>query len=453
MARPKKDHVEDMERAQKQAAQSELRLSGLNQRFAITNWGGHGTTGKQTTIVFERDSVGRILHMRGIEDFPKHPEVLGKTITIGDVAYPLAPFWLEWSGATKFNRIVFAPEGSKEQVGITDYQTWHGFAVDAAPGKWDTTRAFIRDVICSGNESHERWLHNWLAALFQEPGQHGHVAVTLLGGQGIGKSVFCENVIGDVLPKEHFLALNDSKRLTSDFNAHLSERVVVFCDEAFFAGKKEADKVKTLITQGQVTINPKHLPVEVQQSCMHILISSNSLDPIHMDADDRRYFVLRVSEAHKNDTKYFNRLLRALKHEHPAMLHYFQSIAVDRDALRLPPLTSEKARIKISSLDAEAEWWQSRLDRTDDEWVSVIPSAELNRHYTDWIDQYRRNARKRTPKALGLWLGNHFKAGGMADWPKRYKVGPRDAQSWVYEFPDLGTCLAAFETATGTKVA
>src|SRR5262245_49127135 len=113
MARRKKDHITTMEEAQRLAAQTEMRLNEINRRFAITNWGGDGTKGKQSTLVFECDNDGRVLHMRTIDEFPKHPDLLGKIITIGDVTYPLAPFWLEWPHAKKYNRLLFAPPGSK----------------------------------------------------------------------------------------------------------------------------------------------------------------------------------------------------------------------------------------------------------------------------------------------------------------------------------------------------
>jgi hypothetical protein len=73
-----------------------------------------------------------------------------------------------------------------------------------------------------------------------------------------------------------------------------------------------ATPATTPLTEDTILINKKHLPQEVQQSCLHIIIASNAEKPLHIERDDRRYFVLRVSEARKNKVQYFTALTRAL---------------------------------------------------------------------------------------------------------------------------------------------
>ena len=43
------------------------------------------------------------------------------------------------------------------------------------------------------------------------------------------------------------------------------------------------------------------------------MLSSNEDWPVHLDPDDRRFFVLKVSEKHKEDHMYFNAISDELK--------------------------------------------------------------------------------------------------------------------------------------------
>jgi hypothetical protein len=75
----------------------------------------------------------------------------------------------------------------------------------------------------------------------------------------------------------HFVTVSDAKHLVGAFNAHLRDCVVLFGDEAFFAGDKKHESVlKTLITEESVVIEAKGVDAEVYPNYVHLILASNA---------------------------------------------------------------------------------------------------------------------------------------------------------------------------------
>ena len=83
--------------------------------------------------------------------------------------------------------------------------------------------------------------------------------------------------------------------------------MLVFADESTWGGeRREAGQLKGLVAEPTVLIRRKYLKAVEEPSAMHFVIASNSDWPIPVDWDDRRFFVLDVSDARQQqDTAYF----------------------------------------------------------------------------------------------------------------------------------------------------
>lgn len=66
--------------------------------------------------------------------------------------------------------------------------------------------------------------------------EQGEVAVVLRGGKGVGKSFVAEH-FGRLFGR-HYLKVSQPGHLVGNFNSHLRDVVVLFADEAFYAGDK-----------------------------------------------------------------------------------------------------------------------------------------------------------------------------------------------------------------------
>jgi Family of unknown function (DUF5906) len=75
----------------------------------------------------------------------------------------------------------------------------------------------------------------------------------------------------------------------------------------FFAGDRSHESIlKALITEETLMIEPKGVDPFPVRNCLHVIMSSNNDWVIPAGADARRYFVVTVSDARKQDHEYFS---------------------------------------------------------------------------------------------------------------------------------------------------
>ena len=139
------------------------------------------------------------------------------------------------------------------------------------------------------------WLIGWLAYCVQHPGRQAEVAVVLRGLKGTGKGM-----VGQMLMRifrDHSLHITNSKHLVGNFNAHLVDALFLFLDEAFWAGDKQGEgTLKALITERTLMIEPKGVDSFQMPNRLKILMATNNDWVVPASADERRYFVLDVSD-------------------------------------------------------------------------------------------------------------------------------------------------------------
>ncbi|KKK73785.1 hypothetical protein LCGC14_2890320, partial [marine sediment metagenome] len=231
----------------------------------------------------------------------------------------LGKWWLQQEHRRQYDTIVFAPGQEPEGA----YNLWRGFACEAKPGVCEKFLSHLHKNICNENTEYFTYLMGWMANCVQNPARPGGVAVVLRGRQGTGKSFFARS-FGSLWGR-HFLQVSDPKHLVGSFNAHLRDCIVLFGDEAFYAGDKKHESVlKILITESTITINQKGLPTYTIPNRVNLLFFSNHSDALRLDADDRRYCVIHCPGERKSDD-YYRQLFSWTDDNAPALLHYLQN--------------------------------------------------------------------------------------------------------------------------------
>ena len=130
----------------------------------------------------------------------------------------------------------------------------------------------------------------------------------LRGKRGTGKGILAREL--GFLFNEHFINFNNPHHVTGSFNAHLQDSVLCLLDEAFWAGSKKAEGVlKTLITEPFIMIEGKYRNAVMTKNHLHIIIAGNEHWLVPAGMDERRFFVLDVSDERKQDTDYFAMLI------------------------------------------------------------------------------------------------------------------------------------------------
>lgn len=385
-------------------------LEELNGQFAVIE-----TLGGKCRIIEEviDPALDRPrLTIQSFQDFTNRYS--HRTIQVGVTAegipkyMPLGKWWLTNPSRRQFHTVTFAPG---KDVGRS-YNLWKGFACEARPGDCSLFLAHIRDNICSGSEEHFDYTMGWLARMIQNPATPGEVALVLRGGRGTGKSFFATQ-LGKLLGR-HFLHVSNSSHLTGNFNSHLRDLVLLFADEAFFAGdKKHASILKTLITESTLTIERKGVDVENAPNFIHLIMASNDKHVVPAGEMERRFFVLDVGVEHQQDTSYFRAMATELDNGgREALLHHLREYDLSEFNVRQVPQTRALQHQKLLSLTPEAEWWYQKLCAGQllwgrDGWPEQVVSEHL---VNDFVDHAKRfNVLHRgSETALGLFFNTHW---------------------------------------------
>jgi len=215
--------------------------------------------------------------------------------------------WLESAARRQFDGIVMAPLMDIPR----HYNRWQGYATKPIQGSWKRMKEHILNNICAKNREHYTYFINWIAKMVQEPGKPGQVAIVLIGGRGTGKGVF-GNCLCDLIGN-HAQHVTGSEHVTGKFNGHLEDCIFLFADEANFAGEKQGGILKAMITEPELPLQGKYKKLKGVANMIHLLMASNDDFVVPAGNDERRFFVLNVSDAHQQDLAYFGAIDQEMK--------------------------------------------------------------------------------------------------------------------------------------------
>jgi len=260
-----------------------------------------------------------------------------------------AKIWLEHPRRKEFNGIIFDPTSTKHTKGY--YNLWRGFTMEPKAGDCSLFWNHVRDNICNKDPIAYKFVRKWVAKIFQHPDEV-HTALVLQGSQGVGKNSFVEPL--GKLFGSHYVLLSSMSELVSNFNYHLKNAVLIHANEALWGGdKKVIGTIKAMITESTCLIESKGKDRIMVKNFKHMILSSNEEWPVHLDHDDRRFYVLRVSEDHKEDNPYFAAIQNQLNDGgYEALLYDLLNEDLSGFNPRKIPDSSESFAIKIRSADS-----------------------------------------------------------------------------------------------------
>jgi len=271
------------------------------------------------------------------------------------------------------------------------YNMWKGFSVKPKKGNAEIFWNHVRENICDGKEDIYIYVRKWIAAVFQKPTEL-HTSLVLCGSQGVGKNIFAESL--GYLLGQHFSSINNMETLFSRFNSSSKYAVLTHVDEAMWGGyKSNAGQLKSKIAGEYACIEEKGKDVIQMRNTNHYIFSSNEDFPISIDADDRRFVVLNVSDNRKEDHQYFGELVSQLKYGgYAALLHDILNEDIDGFNLRKLPNSDSSLRIKLKTGGSAAKYIHDALSQSSfdtlavglRQWDDQLTKQELFDMYLDW---------------------------------------------------------------------
>jgi hypothetical protein len=433
------------------------RVEALNQRYFIVDVGTDTVVGEEIACT-DKARNWTEFRFRSFEAFRKKL-IKEKPAIVGGKSKPIADVWLQHSAGKQYDQLAYAPQGSGIVIGATDLNGWRGFTVQPAPGEWPLTRdTLIKQVMCRDSEHLFEWVLDWMAALFQRPGQHAETAPVLIGQQGTGKNVVAEYVLGRTFDGRHARVTTHTKQVLGEFNDILSGLCLLVLDEVGLTTQAEYNGIKGLVTGHTLDVNRKHIHVSVERSMLHVMVLSNGEVPIKVAGDDRRFPFFHFASTHRNNTRFFATVARELDEQggRAAMLHELLARDVDWDRLRLAPETEPKQDAKRKSW-SDVQWfiYQRMRDCGPSRWTN---HEDVRREAKDTLCQdYRMylvqiNSR-RVVNDVRTELHQELKKLVPEGWDFNRVVKENGENSRKYwTLPHWPSFRASFEAAVGCSV-
>lgn len=385
-----------------------------------------------------------------VHDFKNYyaslPKIEGKNAAV---------YWMNHPERRQYKTVVFDPSGAAND---DTYNLWRGFSVEPREGDCSLYLAHIKDNICCGNMEHYEYMLNWMADAAQNPSVLPGVAVVLQGKQGTGKGIFATE-FGSLFGK-HFKHVQSYDRLIGKFNAHLADASVIFCDEIIWGGnRKDAGPLKTLITEKARTVEYKGKDCMQVQNFSRVIMATNEEWAIPAAAEERRFFVLEVSDAKQQNTAYFESIRKQMAAGgREALLHMLLNRDISGYDVRTAPKTEALAYQKSLSLDSVGKWVYACLvteslhahgeygipQFLETGWPERVKKEELFARYASWC----RGEGERYPAARNAFFRK------LKTWIAGYSEHKETVEGqrvrWV-SFSGVEDCIEHFREATGCE--
>lgn len=362
----------------------------------------------------------------------------------------LSQFWIESDLKRSYEQVVFDPGNEDDR----NYNLWRGFTVEPKEGDITPFLNHIKRVICGDDEDNYNYVLTWMADAVQNPKKKPGTAIVLRGKQGTGKGIFCQ-AFGQLFGR-HYVYISSNDHLTGNFNSHMKDTLIVFADEAFWAGDKSKESVlKSMITESSMIIEQKGIDAVQAPNFIRLMMASNYDWVVPGSAgDERRYVCLDVSDERMQDSEYFASLCKNIysKDGQAALLHFLQNWDCSKVNLRQIPKSEPLLEQKLIGLDTAGQFiftllLNGEIPDQEDDWPEKVNKDTLYKQYVHYCkDMGRRGNQIYEPQYFTKKLRQIFP-----------QMSIRQARSGchryrVYEFPPLEECKESFERYMGQAV-
>jgi hypothetical protein len=190
------------------------------------------------------------------------------------------------------------PSGTLTIDGARCFNVYEGAAIKPSngdPGPW---LEFIEHLFPDAAERNV--VMRWTATLIAEPKVRMRYGLLLISArQGVGKNTFGAILRTQLGPSNVSFPAEGSV-VDSAFNGWAARKRLIFIGE-FYSGqsRKAYDRLKPLITDDLLEVNEKGVNQYELDNWATVIACSNSEAALHLDDEDRRWFVPTVAEALK----------------------------------------------------------------------------------------------------------------------------------------------------------
>ena len=171
----------------------------------------------------------------------------------------------------------------------------------------------VREVVCGTTANSKfqegfEYLMDWLSHIIQRPHIKSGKCPVLISAQGSGKGTLIRILTRILGASKVFQSVKPERDVYGDFNPMMERALLVNIDEPESAKSDTFEgTIKNFITEPTMMINDKFVKPHQIKSYHRFIFTTNKADGgITVEEGDRRFFILRMSDKHKGDMKYWD---------------------------------------------------------------------------------------------------------------------------------------------------
>jgi hypothetical protein len=267
----------------------------------------------------------------------------------------------------------------------------------------DLPAAPIEDMLAelhSDRSSLFRWVVQWLAANYVNPGQHLGTALWFCGSTaGFGKGLLGRIMRELIGPR--WVNLADSGEIEANWTTFMTDGVLIFGDE-FQSGDKYdlAIFFKKVIRNDIYSGRSRYVGSAKQYNSANWILATNSEDPIHVEPADTRHCLIRTaSDSNKVKLAQYVGALLDSGDDQPlrGLAAIFANLSIDYTQLRtayMTPFKQELINTALSSpaivrwfVDTDEQWVIAEHDTSGDLSKCRVSGMEAWNRFRDWREK------------------------------------------------------------------
>jgi hypothetical protein len=266
------------------------------------------------------------------------------------------------------------------------------------------------------NADEKKVVEKWVATLIAKPENRIEFGLLLVSETpGTGKTTLGSSILAPLVGI-HNVSWPDESQLMSDFTDWVAEKRLSLVNE-IYAGQswKVYNRLKSIITDETISVNIKYRHPFTVENWIHIIGCSNSLLPLKMDDDDRRWFYPTLTEKSWPKPK-FDNFHKWIKSGGLGIIKtWAENYGEYFERGDHPPQTIRKLQLIEES---RSEPVKLAIDLSSALIDRIIPSALLMKNVRLWLDDSLKEKIYERDSALRKAM----KSEGASIWPDRIRI-------------------------------
>jgi len=255
------------------------------------------------------------------------------------------------------------------------------------------------------------YFHNYISHIFQYPQIRPDVAVVMKGSQGVGKDTITQ-IINDIMGRGYYYKTGKMDDIFGNFNDIIDEKLILQFNEV--DGKNAVENqelLKDFITAEKVPIRKKFYAIRSAENFIRLFIISNNETPVLLETKDRRYFVIKSTDAICQDKIFFDEIYKLLKNDEnlDCLYSYFMSVPLDDFKIKTIPKTKAYNDLQVDNIKPIYRYLReccngrfktgSYIHREKKKQYIITPTA-FKDDYMKWLDDEGLNISYTSTKSI-----------------------------------------------------